>query len=423
MEQTIEEEDDDWTFATADTQYMTHGLHPYPARMIPQVARKLLNMFTTDDKEDICIDPYCGSGTVLVESKLKGIKSIGIDINPLAILIAKVKTTPIETRVLSSYARELLTQIHSDIESGIIVESPKIKNLDFWFKPQVIRILSIIRRRIFDLETKNKDVFDFFRVCFSLTVRKSSNIRNGEYKLYRYSKDELERYNPDVFKIFKEIVQNNIAKMRSFVEVVDKAVPTYIYKGDTRQLLSIDPNVIHEGCATILITSPPYGDAHTTVAYGQFSRYSALWLGFDEKEVLEIDDLSLGGRVINKEKDLESPTLNLILNEIRKRDESRAKEVYAFFYDVDLCMEQISKVMKQNKSHIAFVVGNRTVRRVKIPCDEILIELGKKYGLKHIATKHRDIPTKTIPWVNAPENVPMLKGETMHKENIIIWEF
>jgi hypothetical protein len=419
MEQVSEEED--WTFATADTQYMTHGIHPYPARMIPQVARKLIDMFTTSS-EDICIDPYCGSGTVLVESKLKGIKSIGVDINPLAVLIAKVKTTPIETEVLLNYKRELLDKIYTDIENNLTIETPKIKNVDFWFKPNVIRILSIIRRRIFELESRNKDICDFFKVCFSLTVRKTSNIRNGEYKLYRYRKDELEHYNPDVLKTFKETIENNIAKMKAFVKVVNKNIPTHVYKGDSRQLLSIDPNIIYEGCATILVTSPPYGDAHTTVAYGQFSRYPALWLGFDEKEVLEIDDVGLGGRIINKEKDLESPTLNLIIDEIGKKDNFRAREVYAYFYDIDLCMEQISKVMKKNKSHVAFVIGNRTVRRVKIPCDKILIELGKKYGFKHITTKYRNIPTKTIPWINAPENIPMFKGETISKENIIIWE-
>jgi len=106
-----------------------------------------------------------------------------------------------------------------------------------------------------------------------------------------------------------------------------------------------------------------------------------------------------------------------------KADEYRAKETYAFFHDIDACFEQISRVMKKERSHICDVLGNRTVKRVRIPADQILIELGKKYGFKHLDTKHRDIPQRRLPSKNAPENIAEIKGETMQKENIIIWKY
>lgn len=59
---------EDWTFADADTQYMTHGLHPYPAGMIPQIANRLIERYSKPRLT--VLDPFCGSGSVLVESRL-----------------------------------------------------------------------------------------------------------------------------------------------------------------------------------------------------------------------------------------------------------------------------------------------------------------------------------------------------------------
>ena len=86
--------DHEWDFASADTKYLTHGIHPYPAMMIPQVAKRLITENGTGAK--IGIDPFCGSGSVLLEFKLAGIDSFGIDINPLALMISRAKNTIIE---------------------------------------------------------------------------------------------------------------------------------------------------------------------------------------------------------------------------------------------------------------------------------------------------------------------------------------
>jgi DNA modification methylase len=93
-----EEIGEDWTFAHADTQYLTHGFHPYPARMVPQIANRVITRYSKPG--DLILDPFCGSGGVLVEAKLLGTNSVGVDINPLAVIIAKAKTTPIDSQPL-----------------------------------------------------------------------------------------------------------------------------------------------------------------------------------------------------------------------------------------------------------------------------------------------------------------------------------
>jgi len=416
------EEEEDWTFAGQDTRYMTHGFHMYPARMMPLIAKRLIRRYASSS-DDVVLDPFVGSGGVLVESRLFNRNSIGVDINPLAVLIAKAKTKPIDARNLRRHARTLLDEIKKDMVAKTDYGLPAIRNVTFWFKKPVIRNLNIIRHHLDPLKTVDEDAYNFLACAFSYTVRKTSNVRAREFKLYRIPEKELGAYRPDVLATFMEIIDHNTSKMHEYYAAVKGfEVDARVLEGDTKRLTEIDPKNLHEGSATLVVTSPPYGDAHTTVAYGQFSRYPALWLGFDERKILDIDDNGLGGKPLTYDVSrLESPTLTETYNAVEQKDENRAKELLAFFYDIDMCMKQIGVSLKAGKSHCCFVLGNRTVRRVRVPADQILVELGRKHGYTHLTTKYRDIPSKRIPWVNAPENIPGQVVETMAKESIIVW--
>lgn len=85
---------EDWNFTKAGTSYLTHGLHDYPARMIPQIAQRLIDRYTPNKGK--IIDPFCGSGTTLVEAQLADRQALGNDINPFAVLLSKVKATAID---------------------------------------------------------------------------------------------------------------------------------------------------------------------------------------------------------------------------------------------------------------------------------------------------------------------------------------
>ena len=186
-------------------------------------------------------------------------------------------------------------------------------------------------------------------------------------------------------------------------------------------------HVLHDRKVNLVVTSPPYGDHKTTVAYGQFSRHLSHWLDLPVDKVRAVDSIGLGGKNYKTTDDLESPTLNQTLSQIQKNDlkltknkkPTRDREVYAYFHDLDQCMEQISHNMVA-KSHACFVVANRTVRRVTIPTDIILAELGAKHNFVVKTTMQRHIPNKRMPTRNAPENITNTVGKTMTKETIII---
>jgi len=428
---------EDWTFLEYSTKEFTHGLHLYPARMHPEIAKRLITKYVSDTK-NVVFDPFMGSGGVLVEALLNGNNSVGIDVNPFAVLLSKVKTTTIVPTTLQKTYDAIMVKSKRDYTKNAIYDTmPKSKslNLQFWYKPDVSYKLSILKHHIFDLDAP-KTITDFFKVCFSLTSRNASNQRNSIYKIYRMNKEKLPQFNPDVFEIFSKICEKNIEKMADFTSAIKTKARAFPILGDTRKIHEafsrVPSGILDDNKVHLVVTSPPYGDHGTTVAYGQFSKHPGLWLELPEEKLFEVDSIGLGGRKKKEFKNLDSPILDSTLQQVEKMDKKltkkinhsgRASDVYSFFYDLDLCLEQISSVLKPNKSHCCFVVANRTVRRIKIPTDQIIVELGKKYGLKHVDTIYRTIANKAMAIKNAPENISDVTGETMTKESIVIWKY
>ncbi|MFX1250676.1 MAG: DNA methyltransferase [Promethearchaeota archaeon] len=401
---------ENWDFAGADTQYLTHGLHSYPARMIPQIANRLITRYSS--LGDTIWDPFVGSGTVLAECRLLGRNSYGTDVNPLACLLARAKSTPIDASLLKKNAEWLQDVLIKDFNNELTPKSPDIFNLDYWFKPQVSQGLTIIKNRL--VEIKNPTLNDFFAVCFSATVRSVSNLRQDEFKLFRLAPEKLKNHNPDVLVDFLSFLKINIQKINEFSKKSRPDVFSKVFQTDLREA------PIEDNSIDLIVTSPPYGDHKTTVAYGQFSRYSSLWLGFDEKLAKQVDRKGIGGIATkNLEHDLESDALVKTIRAIKGRDEKRARDTLAFFADLKECLEKMYRTLASS-GRCCIVIGNRMVKRIRIPTHLIVRELGEVIGFTHESTIPRNIPTKRMPWHNAPENVEGLKGETMSTENIIL---
>jgi len=412
-----------WDFRDDDTKIGNHGFHSYPAMMIPQVARRLIESYGKE--AEVLCDPFMGTGTSILEAKLHENfnTAYGIDINPLARLIANVKTTPINFKALKKSVIGVIEKSEQDIVDLIInrknIEIPKFQNIDYWFKPQTIQELTIIRRNIESAENEDEEILhqikNFLLVSFSETVRLVSTSRNSEFKLYRIAPEKLQQYNPSTSKLFREKTLLNLERMRIF-EKEAKKCQIKILDEDTRKETSI-PNKIVD----IVVTSPPYGDSQTTVAYGQFSRLSLEWLGYDSKAVRNIDKISLGGIPVRELKNsLESPSLSLSLKNIAKKDEKRAREVLSFYIDFNLCVKEINRFMKPG-GYLCFVVGNRTVKGENIQTDEIIKELFQSASdYTHERTIVRNIPNKRMPKANSPTNVKGEVSSTMNNEYIVV---
>lgn len=409
--------DTSWDFRNENTKFSTHGYHTYPAMMIPQIARRLIRTYGQNSK--VILDPFMGSGTALIEGVLhtQFKKAYGIDINPLALLISKVKTTAIESQLLWNEYDKLIKNCLSEKYAVSFrrkkIETPKIFNINFWFKPEAIIDLSIIKQNIDKIE--NKDIKDFFLVAFSETVRNISNTRKSEFKLYRMNPKMLKKHNPKTLEEFGIKAKENIYRMENFIKEKN-GCEVHILDEDTRFKTSIPDNSVD-----LIVTSPPYGDSRTTVAYGQFSRLALQWLGYNEKLIRNIDKISLGGVPVKSlDNNLCSSTLERVLNKISLIDSKRAKDVLSFYTDFDKCVQELHRVTKKG-SFLCFVLGNRTVKGIKIPTDIIITELFQsKNHYEHINTFIRNIPHKRMPRVNSPTNIKGNHAVTMNEEYIVI---
>lgn len=445
---------DYWDFSDSSTDDLIHSMHNYPAVMIYPISRSILDIVSKYKKIECLMDPFCGSGTVVVEGQIKNIPLvIGNDLNPLARLITNAKTKRFTSKdfedltsfiirldeAFSPYAELIVSfdkiikekydisdkngwalnaeEITNDFlkeNSMTLTIDNKFKNLGFWFSPSTLIPLQLIKNEI-NL-CSNDNLTDFLNCSFSETVRFVSNTRNSEFKLYRIKKEKVQNVYFDVLKEFKRVISKNESKMNEYVSNVSSNSQVSVYAENCQSLESVKDESVD-----IVITSPPYGDSHTTVAYGQFSKLSSQWLGQINNE--NIDSLLLGGKKnkVDLLSSLESPTLELLYRQISQIDEPRAKEVLSFYFDLDKSIKAIAKKTKID-GYQFWVVGNRTVKKVPVQTDVILAELAKKYNLEVLKKYYRRISNKVMPSVNCPTNIAGDTVTTMVSEIILFFK-
>ena len=453
---------DYWDFRDDDTKEYTHGIHNYPAMMVCPISRNIIRLVREIQPVHALFDPFSGSGTVLVEGMLSGIMTVaGNDINPLALLLSKVKTTPIDDWLLLSETDKLLQRISEErkkvweplctadsymtdtlqldvagktgwgdeaskylrrycMDRNLNIDVPEFKNIGYWFRPRVVLELAIVKAEIEKIE--NEDVRDFVFIALSESIRFVSNRRNGEFKMFRMPVEKVQKFNPDVYEEFKRILIRNVEKMHDFNIALEKTgvnSEVSVFRNDTCTLEDV-PDETYD----LIVTSPPYGDSRTTVAYGEYSRLSLQWINpleLPEQEIMKIDKSLMGGKKYRNgfEFTLGSPTLRTSIEKIMDVDLERAGDVYSYYADLDASIGSIARKTRSG-GYQFWVVGNRTVKNVLLQTDVIITELAPQYGLTPVYVVDRNIPNKVMPSQNSPTNVPGAKGSTMTMEHIIV---
>ena len=403
--------DTSWDFRKANTKEYTHGYHSYPAMMIPQIARRLLNEFRPKGQLKTVFDPYIGSGTTLVECWLEGIDSIGTDINPLARMISKTKTTFFEVNKLGlEYLKIKNTFLNFEQKEFDESKFSRISKKDFWYSDEMLNKLDYIENsiKLFSLP-KNQP---FFELCLAELVRECSFTRNKEFKRYKMSEKALIKFNPAPFELFEKKVARNLSGLKSIRKNTTLGKVTI----DSFNTISCIPDSIKDDSIDMIITSPPYGDSRTTVAYGQFSRWANEWFNFENAKIL--DRVLMGGKRI-KEASLKTTSIKSELDEIKSIDIKRYYEVISFLEDYEMSISNVSKKIRKG-GRVCFVVGNRTVKGVQIPLDFFTAEKFEANGFKLDEIIVRNIPSKRMPSKNSPTNEKGKLVSTMTFEYIVI---
>ena len=385
------------------------NLHKYPATMLPQIGLKLLKEFKA--KKTNLLDPYCGSGSSFSSGLEYGIKKfVGFDLNPLAILISKAKLNYIEANILNIEKEKLKNRIskktynknYEMLKSKII---SNIKNIDFWIEKKTQEDLIFIYSLIENIKNKPK-IKNIFLLAFSETLREASYTRNNEFKLFRMQ--NYQNYKPDAFSIFAQKLDLITENYLNIYQPKLKNINFNLYNSSF-----VSKNIMFD----TILTSPPYGDSKTTVAYGQFSTFINEWLGFENAR--KLDSILIGGK---KASNLYMKGLiKKYIMEIEKIDKKRALEVSSFYFDLEASIKSLLNSIN-TEGLCFFIVGNRRVKNIELPTDKFIAQLFKENNFKHITTIERKISNKAMPIKNSPTNKIGILSNTINKEYIIVCE-
>ena len=358
-------------------RYLTHLIHKYPAKFIPEYPRWAIQKFV-GDKTNLVLDPFCGSGTTNVEAKLAGYNSCGIDVDPLAMLLTKVKTTNLNEKKLEQTKEFVLENINSIKKEKTLPEN--YEPFEKWFRPNVAKELLGLRNIINDIS--DKKIHDFFLATFSATIRKVSNADPKLVlpKISKYMRIEEEQGRTiDVIKTFSKILNTNSKAIIEFSKIAPSSISVKILGTDSRKIKAND------GSFSLAVTSPPYLNAHD---YVRAHKLELFWLQLiKEKEDLgKLDRKYIGTEKFYVDEYSDIPTVGITeldkkIKLIQKVDKKRAFIVAKFFLDMQTHFDEIHRIL-QDKGHYVMFVGNNVVRGNIIPTHQYLLDLAKKSGLK-----------------------------------------
>lgn len=388
-------------FDSANKQRLSHYLFRYPAKFHPPVVRKLLEMYT--DEGSTVLDPFCGSGTLLVEAAVLGRDAIGVDVDPVAAFVSAVKTRFYRIRSLESDSQRLLSRLEklrrSDTEYerrkfDDIAEStfqrnlrqgglwtPDIPNIQHWFRRYVIvdlsRINRVIRRGRFSARHK-----EFFLLCFAAALRNSSNadpvpVSGLEVTKHMRAIDEAGRV-IDPYSVFESTLKRSLDGIRDFVDQRASGVKMQVDCADfaqmTRRMRVVDA----------VITSPPY---HGAVEYYRRHKLEMYWLKMTNShdERLELLQHYIGRPQVPashpyvKDSDLEGlPLVQMWERRMRKASEKRANALRHYAVGMRAVMKRLGALLSPGRPAV-FIVGKSQWNGRQIPTEALFRELAEEW--------------------------------------------
>ena len=378
-------ENPDWAFESVrSTEQWTHGYHRYPAKFLPDVVRKIIEDYAQGS--NMIADLFAGCGTTLVEAKIHGISSVGTDINPVAQLITKVKTTPLPPDVLQR-AYNAMVGLFDEYNEVNFAEIKKHERIDYWFTPSQKAKIAFLYEKVFRLNIDD-DIKDFFYVCISHILKNCSWWLQSGTKPQKDPKKEL----ADPFDEFCRHCKKMMGWNENFYNELNHRgyldVPCAIHLDDARHT-SIPAESINA-----IITSPPYV---TSYEYADIHQLTAYWMEYIS-DIHEFRKKFIGSSysgnislTVSGSKQAQK-----IVDALSEKSNHIARDVAQYFNDMQEVAKEMHRVLAPN-GYACIVIGNTKIKEVQIKSAEVFYEFLRNAGLKKIEVIKRSIPHKLMP--------------------------
>lgn len=381
-----------WDFRRNDRREHVHSMIKYPAVMVPNMQGEIFDLVLKNDSDiHNVLDPFMGSGTILIEGLMRQLNVIGVDINPLSYLTVLAKMQKYAVSTIQEKVKQLLQRI--DSQSRKKIENYWFDGIEKWYKSSVIQDLSKIRVCI--LQEPDVKYRRLFWVTFAEIAKEADNARTSTFKLHIKTEETIKATNYNCIQNFKEKLLANVNAVLEF-KSLRKHETVKLYFGDSKTIL-YDRRRFAKNSIDLVITSPPYGDNATTITYGQYSVLPLRWIPLADIHELvspdmvasltRIDRDSLGGikyslnsivqsGILNSSKELNTFFENLLSEGMT----DKARKVASFVLDFSEVVKNLEPIIKPGKL-LVFTVGNRHVNKKEFPFHLILKELANCYGM------------------------------------------
>lgn len=375
--------DENWCFKnTRSTEQWTHGYHRYPAKFLPNIVSKLIEEYAIDDS---CIaDIFAGCGTTLVEAKVHGKPSFGVDVNPVAQLITKVKINALPPRQINDEYHKLVTTFENfnpeDFQDINVHE-----RIDYWFYPEDKLKIAFLYKMIGEIE--NEDFRNFFLVGLSNILKNCSRwLQSSTKPQIDPVKEPSEPFESFILQCKKMIKSNeafyDYLQNKRFLDI-----PCEIKLEDARKTTIADNSV------GTIITSPPYV---TSYEYADIHQLTGFWYDYI-KDLPNFRRDFIGTFYSNNNEITTVSTIGQeIVNSLLQKDTKKAREVANYFNDMHDVGREMYRIIKPGR-HACIVIGNTTFKDVRIKSAEVFLDILLSVGFAIENVIKRSIPYKLIP--------------------------
>ena len=406
---------EDFDFHGENSTYATHNFHAFPAKFPPQLPKKFIVGLTLPGEK--VLDPMSGSGTTVLEAVLSGRHGIGVDIDPLALNLTKVKVSDLDLGKLLTCANSILEQgyhvlkhkraeLHAALYNRF--DGPTKKFVDYWFLEETqLELLALIQaiekiprpnlRKFFEIAlssiiiTKSGGV----SLAYDLAHTRPHKIKN---KIPRSSMDEFEKR---LSKNIKNI--NKLAWSSGQADLLFSNV----------QALGLAENSVD-----LIVTSPPY--ASNAIDYMRAHKFSLVWFGHAIDSLSKMRGDYIGGERVSNFHMRNLPTYcESIIATIGAKDQKRGKVIRRYYTEMFLSLSEMLRVLKPGKAAL-IVVGSSTMRGIDTETARCLSEIGKNIGfdLVGVAERRLDRNKRMMPARKSGESGSKIE-ERMQKEYIL----
>lgn len=375
--------DSDLTFKGQNTAYASHSLHAFAAKFPPQIPNLFINNLTRPG--ELVLDPMLGSGTTLVETVLNNRYGIGVDLDPLASLISRVKSAPPSLLRSVQFGNSVLGKAKknladiSDDELYRFYSAQAVEFFRYWFEPSIVNELFALIQAIKQVE--NVSIRALLKVVFSsCIITKSGGLtRARDLAHSRPHRDLNRQVKQSAFEIFRDRLKATVEVLEA---VADSQYPAFVIRGDARSL-PIASNSVH-----LIVTSPPY--AANAIDYMRAHKFSLIWFGFEPKALSSVRRRYIGSELRPQALEIASETGCRIIENLKREDKKRADVVAHYFSEMKIALKEMLRVLADGRAAV-LVVGSSIIRGIDIKAPTVLAELADSVGFRVISVAKREI--------------------------------